>query len=110
MGASSSTPALPANTASLCVLPLRTNGQARFSISAGPMPTPLAVRLGETEWRMLIDSINSALQPLSHFGFMSLLLPFLLVDLLTMVLLCAIDPWLLISPWDYAFSGARARA
>lgn len=105
MGATTSAPYLPASTASLCVLPLRTNGQSRFSMPAPtPMPAPVATRLGENEWRTLVESINSALLPLSHFGFMSLLLPFLLVDLLTMMLLCAIDPWLLITPWDYAFS------
>ena len=105
MGATTSAPYLPASTASLCVLPLRTNGQSRFSMPAPtPMPAPVATRLGENEWRMLVESINGALLPLSHFGFMSLLLPFLFVDLLTMMLLCAIDPWLLITPWDYAFS------
>ena len=105
MGATTSAPYLPASTASLCVLPLRTNGQSRFSMSSPtPMPPPVATRLAETEWRVLVECINSALLPLSHFGFMSLLLPFLLVDLLTMLLLCAIDPWLLITPWDYALS------
>ena len=94
----------PTATSTLCVLPLRTNGQARFSVAPGPMPAPLTTRLGDMEWQTLVESINAELLPLSHFGFMSLLLPFLLVDLLTMVLLCAIDPWLLISPWDYGFS------
>ena len=98
------TPTLPASTPSLCVLPLRTNGQARFSVASGPVPSPLTSRLADTEWQVLVESINAELLPLSHFGFMSLLLPFLLVDLLTMMLLCAIDPWLLLSPWDYGFA------
>ena len=98
------TPTLPASTPSLCVLPLRTNGQARFSVASGPVPSPLTSRLADTEWQVLVESINAELLPLSHFGFMSLLLPFLLVDLLTMLLLCAIDPWLLLSPWDYGFA------
>jgi hypothetical protein len=98
------TPSLPASTPSLCVLPLRTNGQARFSVASGPVPSPLTTRLADTEWQVLVESINAELLPLSHFGFMSLLLPFLLVDLLTMMLLCAIDPWLLLMPWDYGFA------
>jgi len=98
------TPTLPASTPSLCVLPLRTNGQARFSVASGPVPSPLTSRLADTEWQVLVESINAELLPLSHFGFMSLLLPFLLVDMLTMMLLCAIDPWLLLSPWDYGFA------
>lgn len=98
------TPTLPASTPSLCVLPLRTNGQARFSVASSPVPSPLTSRLADTEWQVLVESINAELLPLSHFGFMSLLLPFLLVDLLTMLLLCAIDPWLLLSPWDYGFA------
>ena len=91
----------PASTATLCVLPLRTNGQSRFSITPSPMPSQLVTRLAETEFQSVIASINAALQPLSGFGVLSLLLPFLLVDILTLVLLSAIDPWLILSPWDY---------
>ena len=98
-----SAPNFPTSTPSLCVLPLRTNGQVRFSVAPGPMPSLLITRLRETEWQVLVDDINTELIPLSHFGFMSLLLPFLVVDLLTIVLLCAIDPWLLVSPWEYGF-------
>ena len=91
----------PASTSTLCVLPLRTNGQSRFSIAVGPMPASVSSRLSEAEYAQLIETINKALHPLSHFGLLSLLLPFILVDILTMVLLCAIDPGLLLSPWDY---------
>ena len=48
----------------------------------------------------VIASINSTLQPLSGFGVLSLLLPFLLVDVITVTLLSLMDPWLLITPWD----------
>mmetsp|Transcript_43652 Transcript_43652/g.87367 ORF Transcript_43652/g.87367 Transcript_43652/m.87367 type:complete len:305 (-) Transcript_43652:404-1318(-) len=96
-----SSTALPASTASLCVLPLRTNGQSRFSITPGPMPRQLVTRLAEAEYHGIIAGINTALQPLSGFGFMSLLLPFLVIDILTICLLSAIDPWLLTKPWEY---------
>lgn len=96
-----SAPTYPTSTQSLCVLPLRTNGQSRFSIASGPMPRQLGSRLAEAEYQGVISSVNTSLQPLSSFGVFSLLLPFLIVDVLTMVLLSAIDPWLLISPWDY---------
>jgi hypothetical protein len=91
----------PASTATLCVLPLRTNGQSRFTITPGPMPTQLTTRLAEAEFHGIVSSINTALQPLSGFGMLSLLLPFVIVDALTLALLSAMDPWLLISPWDY---------
>lgn len=65
------------------------------------MPVQLSTRLSEAEFHGLIASINSTLQPLSGFGVLSLLLPFLVVDVLTLVLLSSIDPWLILSPWDY---------
>lgn len=98
---SSTSAALPTSTASLCVLPLRTNGQSRFSITPGPIPMQLSTRLADTEYHGIIAGINTALQPLSGFGFMSLLLPFLVVDVLTIALLSAIDPWLLTKPWEF---------
>ena len=102
MGAAQSAhAAFPSSTATLCVLPLRTNGSTRFSLANNGMPASLAGRLSDPEFSSLVDGINKALHSLAHFGFLSLLLPFLVVDVITMVLLCAIDPWLLVSPWDY---------
>ena len=40
----------------------------------------------------VVEGVNAALSPLSHFGFLSLLLPFVFVDVLTMLLLCLVDP------------------
>ena len=94
----------PASTATLCVLPLRTNGTSRFSIPAAPMPASVANRLTEVEYQGVVDTLNKALHPLSHFGLFALLLPFIIVDALTMLLLCAIDPGLLLSPWEYPFT------
>ena len=91
----------PASTSTLCVLPLRTNGQDRFAIAPSPMPSQLALRLTEAEYQGVITSINSSLQPLSSFGVLSLLLPFLFVDVVTLLLLSTVDPWLILSPWDY---------
>ena len=99
--ASTST-AFPASTATLCVLPLRTHGRDRFAITPAPMPQQLGTRLAEVEYHGIIAGVNSALEPLSGFGVLSLLLPFLLVDLLALVTLTSVDPFLLISPWDYA--------
>ena len=62
----------------------------------------LGTRLAEVEYHGIIAGVNSALEPLSGFGVLSLLLPFLLVDLLALVTLTSVDPFLLISPWDYA--------
>jgi hypothetical protein len=76
----------------LCVLPLRTNGQSRFSIAAGPVPAVVSTRLSEAEYLQVVEGVNAALVPLSHFGFLSLLLPFVFVDVLTMLLLCLVDP------------------
>lgn len=98
---SGTAPAYPASTAALCVLPLRTNGNSRFSITTGPMPRQLAARLAEAEYQGFIAGVNNMLQPLSSFGVLSLLLPFLIIDLLTIALLSVIDPWVMISPWDY---------
>ena len=64
------------------------------------MPAQLATRMSEVEYHGVIASINSTLQPLSGFGVLSLLLPFLLVDVITVTLLSLMDPWLLITPWD----------
>jgi len=102
MGALLSSPvSFPTSTSSLCVLPLRTSGHPRFSIAPGPMPRQLDSRLAEAEFQGVVAGINTTLQPLSGFSVLSLLFPFLVVDVLTMTLLSVIDPWLLISPWDY---------
>ena len=82
------------------MLPLRTHGDSRVSIDWGPMPPQLLTRLAEVEYHGVVAGVNSALQPLAVFGVASLLLPFLLVDLLTLALLTSVDPWLLISPWE----------
>ena len=51
MGASfSSAGSFPVSTAMLCVLPLRTNGQSRFSIAAGPVPAVVSTRLSDAEY------------------------------------------------------------
>ena len=65
------------------------------------MPASVSSRLSEAEFLFLIEAVNAVLHPLTQFGLFSLLLPFILVDLFTMLLLCAIDPGLLLSPWDY---------
>ena len=65
------------------------------------MPRQLDSRLAEAEFQGVVAGINTTLQPLSGFSVLSLLFPFLVVDVLTMTLLSVIDPWLLISPWDY---------
>jgi hypothetical protein len=102
MGSAFSTgSAFPTSTSSLCVLPLRTNGQNYFSIAHGPMPAPLGMRLTEAEYQGVVAGINTVVQPLSGFGVLSLLLPFLVVDILTLLLLSTLDPWLILSPWDY---------
>ena len=96
----------PSSTATLCVLPLRTNGEARFSVAAGAMPAALAGRMVDADFHALAEHVNTVLYPLAHFDFLSLILPFILVDLLTMALLCTVDPWLLVTPWDYDLAGA----
>lgn len=100
MGSSASH--FPASTPTVCVLPLRTYGSSRFSLPDGPMPACVSSRLSEAEYTGLIDTINTALRSLSHFALASLLIPFLVVDLITMALLCAFDPGLLLFPWDYS--------
>ena len=78
MGAAQSAhAAFPSSTATLCVLPLRTNGSTRFSLANNGMPASLAGRLSAPEFSSLVDGINKALHSLAHFGFLSLLLPFL---------------------------------
>ena len=105
MGASFSLAAeYPTSTPTLCVLPLRTNGESRFSINAGPMPAALAGRLTDAEFQTITESVNAAVRPLAGFGFATLMLPFLLIDLITIAFLCAFDPWLLVTPWDHGFS------
>ena len=51
------------------------------------MPRQLASRLAEAEYHGVVSGINTTLQPLAGFGFLSLLLPFLVVDVLTVLLL-----------------------
>ena len=46
------------------------------------MPPQLALRLTDAEFHGIVAGINSALQPLTGFGFLSLLLPFLMTGLL----------------------------
>ena len=83
MGAAQSAhAAFPSSTATLCVLPLRTNGSTRFSLANNGMPASLAGRLSDPEFSSLVDGINKALHSLAHFGFLSLLLPFLVVDVI----------------------------
>jgi len=100
-GTVSSAAGFPASTSSLCVLPLRTHGQSHFSIRAGPMPAALVGRMAEAEFASIIDKVNGVTGARAQFGVFSLLLPFALIDLLTVLLLCSIDPGLLISPWEY---------
>ena len=61
MSATSAT-AVPASTATLCVLPLRTQGQSRFSITPGPMPQQLSTRLSEAEYHGFVAGINTVLR------------------------------------------------
>lgn len=105
MGALLSTTGLttiyPASTASMCVLPLKTHGQSHFSIAPGPMPPQLGTRLAEVEYHGMVAGVNNALQPLSGFGVISLLMPFLLFDVVVIVALTLFDPLLFLAPWDY---------
>ncbi|EOD26786.1 hypothetical protein EMIHUDRAFT_443358 [Emiliania huxleyi CCMP1516] len=82
----------------MCVVPLRTNGRAHFSLDAGPMPASLVGRLSEAEYYGVTERINKALLPLAHFGLSSLLLPFLAIDALTVAVLYGADPSLLVAP------------
>ena len=68
------------------------------------MPAQLATHLAEAEYQTVVASVNAVLQPLAGFGVFSLLLPFLVLDVFTMLLLSAFDPWLVLSPWDYPAS------
>mmetsp|Transcript_4843 Transcript_4843/g.13963 ORF Transcript_4843/g.13963 Transcript_4843/m.13963 type:complete len:325 (-) Transcript_4843:137-1111(-) len=87
-----------ASTSTMCVVPLRTNGRAHFSLDAGPMPASLVGRLSEAEYYGVTERINKALLPLAHFGLSSLLLPFLAIDALTVAVLYGADPSLLVAP------------
>lgn len=104
MGQSASSQHFPTSTSTLCVLPLRTNGQSRFSISAGPMPASVSSRLTEAEFYALVETINKVLQQLSHFGLLSILLPFVLIDIITILLLFIVDPGILFTPWEYSLT------
>ena len=91
----------PASTATLCVLPVRKYDRPYFSILPAPMPAQLCMRLTEVEFNGIIASINRTLQSISGFGILPLLLPFLFVDVATIVLLTTIyHPLLQIMLWD----------
>ena len=68
------------------------------------MPRQLSSRLAEAEYHGFVAGINTTLQPIAGFSFLSLLLPFLVVDVFTVILLSAMDPWLFLSPWEYPVS------
>jgi len=92
---------LPASTSTLCVLPLHTNGRSHFSLDIEPMPAALVGRLAEPEYQAIIQRVNQAVQPLTHFGLTSLLFPFLAVDVLAVALLYGLDPAALVAPTAY---------
>ena len=92
----------PASTATLCVLPVRKYDQPYFSILPAPMPAQLCMRLTDDEFNGTIASINRTLLSISGFGILPLLLPFIFVDVATIVLLSTIyHPLLQIMLWDY---------
>lgn len=93
----------PASTPFLCVLPFTSNGTGcRFAISSSALPPQLQQRLSEDEFRDIVASINAILAVFINVGFFSLLCPFVFLDVITMTIIAFIDPWLLISPWDYS--------
>lgn len=49
----------------------------------------------------MVTLLNEAIRAQGTFSFVMLLLPFVLVDVITMVALGASNPWLLIAPWDF---------
>ena len=101
---SSESSGYPQATSHFCVLPVRTSGSSHFSITPAPMPSALVGRTTDAEFAALIAGINASLKPLSHFGVSSLMVPFLLVDLIAMLTLCAIDPAILLTPWEYEWA------
>ena len=91
----------PASSATLCVLPLKTNGESHFSIAPGPMPQQLSQRLAEVEYHGIVAGVNSVLQTFSGFSVLALLLPFVVFDSAVLIALILFDPSLILAPWDY---------
>lgn len=69
-----------------------------------PPPTALAQLLGRLtpeELHGVISAANETLKSHGSHSFLALLLPLLVVDLCSVGLIAALNPWLLLAPWDF---------
>jgi hypothetical protein len=57
--------------------------------------------LTQEEYNAVVAVVNETLQAHANLSFLVLLLPLVLLDLLLICLLAALDPWLLLTPWEF---------
>mmetsp|Transcript_29255 Transcript_29255/g.67136 ORF Transcript_29255/g.67136 Transcript_29255/m.67136 type:complete len:270 (-) Transcript_29255:59-868(-) len=84
------------------VLPIKAVANTLEVTAPVSFPPELLGRLTPEELAVVVAVTNETLKTHASLSFLALLLPLVLLDLVSVLLLALFDPWLLVAPWDFA--------